>query len=326
MGGGMMMNDKILTKYLLKEASEAEVETVEQWMSAHAENELLYRELKHLWNASAGIAGKSRLSDDEAWRHFLQKRERPSAARPTRVIRLNGFRMAAACFLAFSFLFAFYYLLSLAGSPFLASRYTTKDEVRGETLSDGSVITMNKHSKLSFSQRILQKERIVEMKEGEAFFQVKPDKDKPFVIHSGDVTITVVGTSFHVKRQEEHTEVIVESGLVKVEAADREVELKPREKVLIDATSGQFKEEKVTDRLHNYYLNNQLEMENTPLWRVAEVLEEAYGVEIRVIGDDTRDLRLTTTFKMGQLNDVLEVISETFGISVTKEDAIIIIK
>jgi ferric-dicitrate binding protein FerR (iron transport regulator) len=322
----MMMNDKILTKYLLKEASKAEVETVEQWISAHADNELHYRRVKHLWNASAGIAGKSRLTEDDAWKHFLQKRERPAVTRPARVIRFNRFRMVAACFLAVFFLFGAWYLLAPAGSPFTASRYATNDEVRNETLSDGSVITMNKHSKFSFSQRILQKERIVKMKEGEAFFQVKPDKDKPFVIHSGDVTITVVGTSFHVKRHAEKTEVIVESGLVKVEAADREVELKPHEKVLIDAASGQFKEEEVTDRLHNYYLNNRLEMENTPLWRVAEVLEEAYGVEIRVIGDDTRDLRLTTTFKMGQLDDLLEVISETFGISVTKEGAIIIIK
>jgi len=56
------------------------------------------------------------------------------------------------------------------------------------------------------------------------------------------------------------------------------------------------------------------------------VLEEAYGVEIRVIGEDTRDLRLTTTFKMGRLDEVLEVIAETFGISISKEGAIIIIK
>ena len=321
-----MMNDTILTKYLLQEASEAEVRTVERWISAHSENELRYRRLQQLWNAGAGIAGKSRLSEDEAWKHFLQKRERLSVTRPARVIRFDGLRMAAACFLAVSFLFAAYYLLAPFSSPLLSSTYKTADQVRGEILSDGSVITMNKHTKLAFSSRLFRKERIVEMKEGEAFFEVKPDKDKPFVIHSGEVTITVVGTSFHVKRKAEQTEVIVESGLVKVEAPDREVELKPREKVSVDVNAGQFIEEKVTDRLHNYYLTDRLEMDNTPLWRVAEVLEEAYNVEIRIIGEDTGDLRLTTTFKMGQLDDILGVIGETFGISVSKEGNRIVIK
>ncbi|MDD4192048.1 MAG: FecR domain-containing protein [Mangrovibacterium sp.] len=315
----MMMNDTILTKYLLQEASEAEVETVERWISAHSENELRYRRLKHLWDAGAGIAGKSRFNEDEAWNHFLQKRERPSVTRPARVIRFYGLRMAAACFLAVSFLFAAYYVLAPAGSPLISSTYKTASQVRGEVLSDGSVITMNKHTRLVFSSRLFRKERIVEMNEGEAFFEVKPDKDKPFIVHSGEVTITVVGTSFHVKKKAGQTEVIVESGLVKVKVPDREAALKPHEKVLVDVAAGQFKEEKVTDRLHNYYLTDRLEMEHTPLWRVAEVLEEAYHVEIRIIGDETRNLRLTATFKMGPLDDILEVIGETFGISVSRE-------
>jgi transmembrane sensor len=322
----MMMNDKLLTKYLLKEASEAEVETAEQWIGAHPENELYYRRLKHLWNASSGIAGKSRLSEDEAWKHFRQKRERLSAVSAVRVIRFNGLRLAAACFLSFLFVAAAWYLLAPAGSPLISSTYRTEDQVREETLSDGSVITMNRNTRLAFSQRIFEKERVVEMKEGEAFFVVKPDREKPFVIHSGEVTITVVGTSFHVKRREEKTEVIVESGLVKVEAPDREVELKPMEKVSINVASGEFKEEEVTDRLYNYYLHNRLEMEDTPLWRVAEVLEEAYGVKIQVIGEDIRDLRLTTTLKLGRLDDLLEVIRETFNITVTTADGNIVIK
>lgn len=322
----MTMNDRLLTKYLLKEASEAEVKTVEQWIGSGHENELQYRRMEHLWNASAGIAGESSVSEDDAWRRFVERRQTPSSVKPTRLIRLNAFRMAVACLLAVFFLFGAYYLLVPPGSPLIASSYKTAEQVREQILSDGSVITMNKYSKLTFSQRMLQKERVAELKEGEAFFDVKPDKEKPFIVHSGDVTITVVGTSFHVKRKEEKTEVIVESGLVKVEAPDREVELRPREKVLIDPGSGQFKAGIVTDGLDNYYLNNRLEMENTPLWRVAEVLEEAYDVKINVIGEDIRDLRLTTTFKMGQLDDLLEVIRETFNITVTTTNGAIIIK
>jgi ferric-dicitrate binding protein FerR (iron transport regulator) len=118
----MMMNDKLLTKYLLKEASEAEVETAEQWIGAHPENELYYRRLKHLWNASSGIAGKSRLSEDEAWKHFRQKRERLSAVSAVRVIRFKDY-IAAACFLSFSVISGMRTGISVIGlSPPPASR------------------------------------------------------------------------------------------------------------------------------------------------------------------------------------------------------------
>lgn len=319
------MNDEILIKYLLKEAAEAEVKAVEQWISAHPDHELHYRHVRILWDTSAGISGKSRLSEDEAWKHFLERRK-GSVAKPIDGTRLDWFRMAAACFLAVLCLCVAYYLLAPAGSPFIATRFETQDEIRVETLADGSIVTMNKNSEFAFSRRIFQRERVVEMKEGEVFFRVHPDKNKPFIIRSGKVTITVMGTSFHVRRKADQTEVIVESGLVKVEAVERKVELKPHEKVMINVASGQFKEERVTDRLHNYYVNNRLELDNTPLWRVAEVLEEAYGVEVRIVGDDTKDLRLTTTFEMGQLDDILEVIGETFKLSVTREGSVIILK
>ena len=321
------MNDEILTKYLLKEATEPEGKAVEQWIRAHPDHERHYRHLQILWEASRGIAGQSELNEEEEWKRFLQKKKDSTAGpEPSTPHRFNWPRMAAACFLTVFCLSTAYYLLAPADSPFIASRFGTKNEIQVDTLADGSVITMNKHTELVFSQRIFQRERIVEMEKGETFFRVKPDKTKPFIIHSGKVTITVLGTSFHVKRKADQTEVIVESGLVKVETPERKAELKPHERILINVASGQFKEEKVTDQLHNYYVSNRLDLDNTPLWRVADVLEEAYGVEIHIADDETKELRLTTSFELGKLDDILKVISETFGLSIIKQGNTIILK
>ena len=70
---------------------------------------------------------------------------------------------------------------------------------------------------------------------GEAFFNVTPNKKKPFIISVNDVQITVVGTSFNVKTINGNTEVVVETGIVKVTRAGKTVELKANEEVTVNA-------------------------------------------------------------------------------------------
>lgn len=320
------MNDELLVKYLLKETSEAEAKDVSQWLLSNPDNMKYFRHMQAIWDVSRGIAGESQIKVDEEWTKFLNKRK-TKAISPKQSFQLPRYwlQLAAACF-AGIFLLYFAYCVIVPEHSLFASGLETKNEVQTETLADGSVITMNKHSDLTFSQPLFKKERIVKMYKGEVFFRVKHDENKPFIIKAGKATITVLGTSFHVKEHNGKTEVIVESGLVEVEAAGRKIELQPKEKVLIDGSSGEFTEEKVTDNLHNYYVNNRMDLDNTPLWRVVEVLNEAYGVKIRISSDQVANLRMTTTLKMGDLNNILSVISETFDLSVERDGQNIIIK
>ncbi len=316
--------DEILVKYLLKETTKAETEAVEEWSRLSPENENYLRDLRIIWNASQRIGGRSEADTTEVWSRFQRKREKvPVVIQPH---KYRWLQLAAACFFGLIFLFAVNSLLFPERSLLFASDLGTKDEIRTDTLADGSVITMNRYSELVFSQPAFRKERIVKMYDGEVFFRIKHDKRKPFIIKSGSVTITVLGTSFHVKQKNGKTEVIVESGLVRVEASGKKIELRPKEKLLVDGTSGKFVEEKVTDNLYNYYVDNHVELDNTPLWRVVNVLEEAYGVEISIADSDVATLEMTTTLVMGQLDDVLEVISKTLDLSVEKKGKTIILK
>ena len=194
-----------------------------------------------------------------------------------------------------------------------------------DTLPDASVVTVNKGSSITYLSRFKGDTRDVKL-EGEAFFNVTPNKQQPFVITVNDVQIKVVGTSFNVKNINGNTEVVVETGIVQVTKGGKTVELQANEQIILHSQDSVMAKEEVTDRLHNYYRTKQFVCDDTPLWKLIEVINQAYNSTI-IIGDPAiRNLPITTTFDNESLDQVLNVISETFSISVVKEGNIIILK
>ncbi|HEX5264309.1 MAG TPA: FecR domain-containing protein [Phenylobacterium sp.] len=121
--------------------------------------------------------------------------------------------LAAAATIAFAVLPASVFL-PLATQTFA----TTKDEHRSIKLADGSTLDLNADSRLSVT--LGARDRRVVMAEGDAVFDVAPDKARPFLIAVGDRILRVVGTRFDVRRRAGQLSVTIERGLVEVGPAD----------------------------------------------------------------------------------------------------------
>ncbi|MCC7029872.1 MAG: FecR domain-containing protein, partial [Chitinophagaceae bacterium] len=202
-----------------------------------------------------------------------------------------------------------------AASTVIHSNQTT----RIDTLSDQSVVTLNKHAALHYPKEFSGKERRVKL-EGEAFFSITPDKEKPFFIDArNNVEIRVVGTSFNVKSFDSYTEVIVETGIVEVRKFNKVILLHPREKARIDKEDSSIVVEKNQDKLYRYFRSKEFECDNTPLWKVVEVLNEVYGDSVVIGRSELKSLTLTTRFDNESLESILEIISETFELKVEKK-------
>lgn len=96
-----------------------------------------------------------------------------------------------------------------------ASGYDTGlGEIRRVALADGSTAAINTDSKIAvnFDTRL----RNVRLDKGEAWFQVKPDRARPFLVEAGAVRVRAVGTAFSVRRREDGAEIIVTEGIVAV--------------------------------------------------------------------------------------------------------------
>ena len=194
-----------------------------------------------------------------------------------------------------------------------------------DTLPDNSVVTVNKGSSISYLSKFKGETRQVSLK-GEAFFNVTPNKKKPFIISVNDVQITVVGTSFNVKTVNGNTDVVVETGIVKVTRAGKTVELKANEEVVVNVKDSALTKEKVSDQLYKYYRTKEFICDDTPLWKLVEVINEAYNSHV-VIGDPAlKDMGITTTFNNESLEQVLNVISLTLNIKIVKEGDTIILQ
>jgi ferric-dicitrate binding protein FerR (iron transport regulator) len=307
-----------LVKHLLNEATADEQWQVKEWLAADEANLAYYNQLKKIWDHSRQLAQTSTVDENKAWLRF-QQRIYPV---PLRKSNFGWIRIAASVIIVVGAGLIAYLLMNDTSKQVTTLAQQT---VLNDTLSDGSIVTINKGSSISYNPKFKGDTRQVALK-GEAFFNVTPNRKKPFVITVNDVRITVVGTSFNVKNSNGSTEVVVETGVVRVTRGEETIELKANERVAVNAQVPVLSKEEVSDKLYNYYRTKEFVCDDTPLWKLVEVVNEAYAAKI-VIGDPAiRNLTITTTFDNESLEQVLNVIKETFNITVIKEGDTITLK
>ena len=128
------------------------------------------------------------------------------------------YRFAAAILIAAVLLVSGYEVFYNPSATEVMLELTTANKVLNTfTLPDGTLVTLNSDTKVFYPKKFGRKTREISI-EGEAFFEVKPNKNKPFIIHAGKAQIKVVGTSFSVSAYPETklVEVIVQTGKVQV--------------------------------------------------------------------------------------------------------------
>jgi transmembrane sensor len=320
------MNDDLLIKYLVGETTDEENVLVKQWIDSNEANKKYFEQYQLIWERSKELASKTDVDEGEAWERFSKYREEKNREAKIVVITprksIPWVRIAAIFILIAAGTLA--YLLKYNQSENLVAIHSNENVLK-DTLPDGSVITLNKRSVLSYPKQFSGNTRTVNL-EGEAFFSVTPDKAKPFIIHTGDVGIKVVGTSFNVRNKADKTEVIVETGIVQVSKEQQSVELNPKEMATVFKDQPAPVKQKNQDDLYNYYRTKEFVCNGTALSKLVEILNEAYDANI-VIGDNRlKDLQLNTTFRNEGLDEILKVIAATFNIHVEKKNGQILLQ
>lgn len=322
------MDETILIKYLLKETSEAENSAVEKWIEAHPDHRKQYAQIQWIWENGKSLAHKNKVDENAAWDRFLERKEQPPQKRfrsPWRSLYPIWSGTAAAVLILVLGLTVTYLLPHGGKAYFAAVRLESSETSKKEILLDGSTVTLNKTSTLSYSQKVFGNNRTVNLLEGEAYFQVKKDPKRPFIVQAEAVDITVLGTSFNVKKGNTETEIIVDSGTVRVELGGQSVTLQAGEKAIANRQEGILEKVLQENQLFRYYVTNKFEANNTPLGQLVRVLNDAYGSEVTIATDTLKNTGITTTLEYGSLDKNLEVINETLGTQLSKDGGKIIL-
>lgn len=320
----MEINDDLLISYLLDEVSADQARAIEIWRLEDPGNELTFKRFQLIWDTCNRLDLKEPIDAVDSLARLKSKiNDQNNVSLAVIALKPKYYWLKTVAALALISSVAWLYINT---KPVKDLKSTTGQMVKIDTLSDGSLVTLNKNSVLEFPSKFGDNQRQVVLARGEAFFNVTPNKEKPFLIKSGRILIRVIGTSFNVKLKNGDVEVIVESGRVQVSKGERKIFLEPGEKIVVSDQTDELQKEITPDLLYNYYRTREFVADDTPLWRMVQALNEAYDSQIIIKNPAIRDLPLNTTFKNESLEDILQVISRTFKITIEKKRNEIILK
>lgn len=194
---------------------------------------------------------------------------------------------------------------------------TGKGERASITLPDGSHVTLNSASQLSYiPQTYNRKERQIKF-EGEGHFQISPNKECPFLINARGLNIKVLGTTFNllVRNDKKEAKLTLEEGRVLLSSirSGKSVILNSNQQAILNQANGEIivmKEEAAQSASAWKY--GDLIFKNTPLANVIETLQENYGMEIQIDCKECLTDSFTGTITTSDLNEVLDILEKTY--------------
>lgn len=184
-------------------------------------------------------------------------------------------------------------------------------------LPDGSRITLNADSRITYQSDFGSTHRDLTL-EGEAFFEVQPDKTKPFHIQTGNLTTTVVGTSFNINahKADPQIKVAVSTGIVEV-AADRQtpqesmVRLRPSQMTIFSKAQKELTVRSFDPDLELAWTNDRIALKNADFAQIKLVLERRYDVTFVVDKGLEVKEEFNATFENVSIDKILDALNYT---------------
>lgn len=302
---------KLIGKYFSGQASAEESAMVEKW-AAEEENAADFRLLENLWNKS-GQQEQVLFDTEKAWHSVDATLKNNKSAKTISMFRRRAMVAAATIVL----LLGAWWLFFPSGA---AHTITAEANVKTVTMPDGSTIFLRKGSSIGYEKDFGRTNRSVTLN-GEAFFDVKPDAAKPFIIAASNTQVQVVGTSFLVNTNNNQVALFVRTGKVNFGPAGKKVLVVAGEKALYAAS--QLTKENNTAKNFDAWRSRQLVFDKTPFREAINDIGNYYGVSIRLVAADAAQMEATTItarFNDQPLQPVLDELSLISGYSIHKVD------
>jgi ferric-dicitrate binding protein FerR (iron transport regulator) len=181
------------------DATSEEIQHLLHWFNESEENPKEFAKHEMLWNALEIIGRKNEFNTERAYQKFTDHIEGFGGRKKTLSLLSRLSRIAAM-------------LIFASGIAFLAGYYTRPDKKTSTTckivtpkgskafveLADGTKVWLNAESELSYPESFADETRNVFL-DGEGYFEVAKDAERPFIVHTSKLNIRAVGTAFNVK-------------------------------------------------------------------------------------------------------------------------------
>ena len=186
------------------------------------------------------------------------------------------------------------------------------------TLVDGTNVELNSNTNISFSNSIVSKERRVEL-QGEAFFDVAHNENRPFVVQSSDLKIKVLGTEFNVSnyKNNAYTSTTLVDGSISVSNQQGQSKtITPGDQAKLYHNQGEILVDKVNVQEEVSWTMNRMIFENETLENIINSLNVWYDVEFEIHDNNISKYKFTGTLKKkNEITHFLQMLKYTGGIN-----------
>jgi transmembrane sensor len=200
------------------------------------------------------------------------------------------------------------------------------------SLPDGSTVWLHPQARITYPAQFDSQSRKVAF-EGEGFFDIQKDRSRPFFIHSGEMTVRVLGTSFNVRATSEKKlfEISVVTGSVEVTAPDREskpqqVILQPQQQALFETdTRRLFAKSTQAVIKREIYQPTSFHFQETPVSEVISQLESQFAIHITLSNPGLANCRLNADFEQQPFPAIIEMLCRSLEATYTLDNTTVTI-
>jgi ferric-dicitrate binding protein FerR (iron transport regulator) len=322
------INYELIAKFFEGDVTEDEKREIILWCNASSENKRVFSELKEIWQISGKIHSDFIPNTSAAWEKVTEKIDEYENEDYKKGRNFTWYfaRVAAVFVIGF----VLYFLFELNNSSHLAFERISSTDLKKEIyLPDSSKVWINKNTDLEYRKEFEGEERLVRLN-GEAYFEVNKNPLKPFIIESKFSRIEVLGTSFIYRAYSSQNEnfVIVNSG--KVEFSDRNQEqpliLVKGEKGELNIDENVMKKSLNDDQNYLAWQTGILIFENETFENIIADLSNYYSQMFVFENSTMKSNRLTVTFDNEELENILNILERTIGVTFQRSSEKIIIK
>lgn len=312
---------ELIIGYLQNNLTQEETDCFYNWVNESASNKELFFEIKAMYDA--GLPLSTPLETSESWGRLLNKKKNSQSRRFNLWYQISTYAAVALLAVAIS---SMYFLFFHEEDNSLYSKYIGGDGLEADVveLPDGTHISLGSKTTFNYDKDYGKDKRIVYL-EGEAYFDVAKQKDKPFIVKTKEQDIEALGTKFNVMAYPLDSLVVttLSEGSVRLTSLNmaHPTILKPDQQLIYNRNTKKSYLQDVDAQQYSSWTSGYYYFPQQSLQAILDRLSHVYGIQFTVNSEALNKRTFTGTFYRGQsIKDIMDIINLSIPIRYKIDD------
>ncbi|MCM0718744.1 DUF4974 domain-containing protein [Parabacteroides sp. W1-Q-101] len=311
---------ELIIGYLQNSLTREETDRFYTWVNENTSNKKLFFEVKAIYDAGLPLSSSQKIA--ESWERLLAKRKKSQSRHFNLWYRIASY--AAVALLAVAISSAYFFFIE--EEEYVYTKYIGGDGLEADVveLPDGTHVSLGSKTTFHYDKNFGKDKRIVYL-EGEAYFDVAKQKDKPFIVKTKEQDIEALGTKFNVMAYPLDSLVVttLSEGSVRLTSLNmaHPTILKPDQQLIYNRNTKKSYLQDVDAQQYSSWTSGYYYFPQQSLQAILDRLSHVYGIQFTVNSEALNKRTFTGTFYRGQsIKDIMDIINLSIPIRYKIDD------